>query len=568
MTHLIGQQLGRFLVQEEIGRGGMAKVYRALDPSLQRAVAIKILAPQLALDREFIRRFQREAVTAANLHHPNIVTVYDVGEAGGLHYIAMEYIRGRTLHAIIKERGALGLGCAIGIIAPIAAALDYAHAQGAVHRDVKPQNMLIDVSGRVKLTDFGIAQAPGGAEGERLTRTGIFMGTPEYISPEQASAQRVDGRSDLYSLGIATYEAITGMVPFAGATPQLIVAHVQSAPPPPSSLDPRHPPELDRVLARALAKNADDRFGSGEAFVQALRIVARRYGITPAQAPEIAELVLPQAATAPERSTAAVNRDSTTARGEVVPPPTPVAPEPPRLRDLPPIAEVRRTAPGASARPGSPPLPPDVLDPALRNGGAARRTATDAPSRLPLYAALGALALVVAIAVAALGGSGWFASQSVPVTPSVSTPAPPPPTAAPTLSPIPTAAPPTTEPPTATEAPTAASAEPKPSPPPPGNVQPTAVPPPAPTVTPVPPTAAPTIAPTAEPTAEPTVAPTAEPTVATAEPYPVPATSAPTAESPTSAPTAESPTASAPLEGPTAAPTDAPQPTAEPTPTP
>jgi len=260
LTHLIGKQLGRYTIQEEIGRGGMARVYRAQDTQLKRTVAIKVLLPQLAVDPEFAERFEREAVTAANLRHSNIVTIYDVGEQDGLRYIAMEYVRGHTLHAIIQERGALGLGYAITIVGPVAAALDYAHRQGAVHRDIKPQNIMIDVDGRVLLTDFGIAQAPEGGSGggERLTRTGIFMGTPEYISPEQASAQRVDGRSDLYSLGIATYEVITGNVPFSGATPQLIVAHAQTPPPPISTQDRDLPPELDQVMS-ALIDDLKDR---------------------------------------------------------------------------------------------------------------------------------------------------------------------------------------------------------------------------------------------------------------------------------------------------------------------
>ncbi|MBC8077248.1 MAG: serine/threonine protein kinase, partial [Chloroflexales bacterium] len=186
MTQIVGRRLGRYEVQQEIGRGGMARVYRAVDTLLQRSVAIKVLAPQLGLDPEFARRFEREAITAANLRHPAIVTVYDVGEQDGLRYIAMEFIRGRTLHAIITERGALGLGYCVSILEPVARALDYAHVQGAVHRDIKPHNIMVDVAGRVLLTDFGIAQTPEHEPGERLTRTGIFMGTPEYISPEQA----------------------------------------------------------------------------------------------------------------------------------------------------------------------------------------------------------------------------------------------------------------------------------------------------------------------------------------------------------------------------------------------
>ena len=315
MTHLIGKQLGRYTIQEEIGRGGMARVYRAHDSQLRRTVAIKVLLPQLAVDPEFAQRFEREAVTAANLHHHNIVTIYDVGDQDGLRYIAMEYVRGRTLHAIIGERGALGLGYAIAIIGPVAAALDYAHRQGAVHRDVKPQNIMIDADGRVLLTDFGIAQPPESGSGERLTRTGIFMGTPEYISPEQASAQRVDGRSDLYSLGIATYEVITGTVPFSGATPQLIVAHAQKPPPPISTQDQALPPELDGVMARILAKRPEQRFASGAEFVGGLRDIARRHGIAVTAPRQLAALAQPPAAPAANSTIAPVR--------EPVPPASP-----------------------------------------------------------------------------------------------------------------------------------------------------------------------------------------------------------------------------------------------------
>lgn len=355
MTHLIGKQLGRYTIQEEIGRGGMARVYRAQDTQLKRTVAIKVLLPQLAVDPEFAQRFEREAVTAANLRHPNIVTIYDVGEQDSLRYIAMEYVRGHTLHAIIEERGALGLGYAITIVGPVAAALDYAHRQGAVHRDIKPQNIMIDVDGRVLLTDFGIAQAPEGGStgGERLTRTGIFMGTPEYISPEQASAQRVDGRSDLYSLGIATYEVITGNVPFSGATPQLIVAHAQTPPPPISTQDQDLPPELDQVMARILAKRPDQRFATGAAFIDELRNVARRYGLAVASPRQLAALV-PSAASAADATIAR-------SREQAPPPPNPV-PVMPRLGSSDPT-QVGPTSP----RPAAPTMParsrPAVLPP-------------------------------------------------------------------------------------------------------------------------------------------------------------------------------------------------------------
>ncbi|NWF81159.1 MAG: serine/threonine protein kinase, partial [Chloroflexi bacterium] len=289
MTSLIGRRLGRYEIRAELGRGGMARVYRAVDTLLQRPVALKVLAAQLSLDPEFIRRFEREATTAANLHHPAIVTIYDVGEQDGLYYIAMEYISGRSLHAVLEERTTLGLGYAVSLLDPVARALDYAHAHGAVHRDIKPHNILIARDGRVLLTDFGIAQTPD-SDGERLTRTGIFMGTPEYISPEQAEARRVDGRSDLYALGVVAYEVITGRVPFSGPTPQLIVAHAQLPPPPPTSVVAHLPGELDEVLARALAKRPERRYPTGLALVDALRTVAERYGTPLATREQLAGL--------------------------------------------------------------------------------------------------------------------------------------------------------------------------------------------------------------------------------------------------------------------------------------
>ena len=589
MTSLIGQQLGRYLIQEEIGRGGMARVYRARDTLLQRTVALKVLAPQLAIDPEFTRRFDREAVTAANLRHPNIVTVYDVGEHNGLRYIAMEYVRGRTLHAIIEERGALGLGYAIGIIEPVAAALDYAHAQGAVHRDVKPQNIMIDTDGRVLLTDFGIAQAPE-AGGERLTRTGIFMGTPEYISPEQASAQRVDGRSDLYSLGIATYEIITGVVPFSGATPQLIVAHVQTPPPPPSSIDPAQPPELDIVLARILAKRPEQRFASGMAFVEALRIVARKHSIAAATARQLADLALPRASSSGQE-TVSLGRGQTLRRDRApvwVPPPATlpeagdaltqagqIAPRrggpviPPPARPAPP----HRPPPNAGrrAQPAPPPAPPPTAQPAPGDGGV----------RVPWTIAgpvLGGLFLALLLVL-------WRATSAdnlVPVSPvptklvpSLLPTLPPTPTPTETPLPTPTPAPPTPAPTLApTAVPIVATSPPPPPPPPP---PPTRPPPPPPSPTPEPRTPEPPTPEPPTPTATAPPAPTAIPSP-TSAPSPVPTATAtvlsptPTAEpTPTATATVLPPTstATATVLPPTPTPTPLPAPelTATPTPT-
>jgi serine/threonine protein kinase len=508
MTRLIGQHLGRYLVQEEIGRGGMARVYRAFDTSLKRTVALKVMALHLALDPEFERRFEREAITVANLRHPNIVTVYDIGEANGLRYIAMEYVRGRTLHAIIRERGALGLAIAISIIAPVADALDHAHAQGAVHRDVKPHNILIDIEGRVLLTDFGIAQAP---DGERLTRTGIFMGTPEYISPEQASAQRVDGRSDLYSLAIVTYEMITGVVPFSGATPQLIMAHVQSPPPPPSSIAPQEPPELDLVLARALAKRPEQRFGSGAAFVEALRIVARRHNVAPASQHEIADLALPRAV--PQRTAPS----SATINGPAVRPVSGSADQ---------VVSLRGDQTPIGAPPQRPPLR-SAPERGVSSGTSLRPLPEQRGIRWSIVGPIGAVVVAVAL-IAALFGAGVFGAsgQAQPAPPPVTvmlteTPLLPPtwtPVPSPTftLTPAPTDTP-TPEPPTPVPPTQAPVFVPPPPPPPP---PPTATPEP-PTDTPEPPTATPTEATpsaTGTPEATSTVTATAGTATSTATP--------------------------------------------------
>jgi serine/threonine-protein kinase len=569
LTHLVGQQLGRYLVQEEIGRGGMARVFRALDTSLQRTVALKVLAPQLAVDPEFSRRFEREAVTAANLRHPNIVTIFDVGEHNGLRYIAMEYVRGRSLHTIIEERGALGLSYAIGIVAPVAAALDYAHSQGSVHRDIKPHNIMIDTDGRVLLTDFGIAQAPEGT-GERLTRTGIFMGTPEYISPEQASAQRVDGRSDLYSLGIATYEIITGQVPFSGATPQLIVAHAQNTPPPPSSVDPAQPHELDVVMARILAKRPDQRFASGANFVEALRIVARKHTIATATAAQLAALVQPRDSSAGQ-DTLSLGRGQTPRAAAPVPPapkmaprPAPARPATPRVPTSPPPDAETVVRPPARVPTGPTPLPPRASE---------RRVPWAIAG--PLLG--GALVLAFLFLLSRIGGATTSPNASPQPTRVVASPIPtqvtpsftPPPT--PTLPPTATVAEPTVPPAPTRPPPTRAPVnEPFPAstPEPPPPEPPTAEPPPPelPTDTPEPPTVEP---PTEElptpvpitvepPTVEP---PTVEPP--TAE-VPVETTTTGSIFSPT--PTVEPPTVEPPtVELPTAAPLPEPA-TAEPPP--
>ncbi|HEY0602538.1 MAG TPA: protein kinase [Herpetosiphonaceae bacterium] len=367
---LIGRQLGKFLIQQEIGRGGMARVYRALDTVLQRPVALKVLAPTLSADPEFARRFEREAITAANLRHPAIVTIFDVGEADGLHYIAMEYIGGRTLSAVLEEQGKLGIPLTIAIVAPVAEALDFAHQNGMVHRDVKPHNIMLDTDGRVLLTDFGIAIDPSEG-GERLTRTGIFMGTPEYISPEQAQAQPLGGRSDLYSLGIVTYEMLAGQVPFSGGTAQQIMAHVYQAPPPLSSIDPNNPPELDQIFARVLAKDPNQRFERAGNLVEALRFVARRYGLSNAGRDDVAALAIPRNSSAGQATVAM----RTPASGYPAPPVANQPTQPVSQRPTPaaafPIADVFGGQPAGRAQPVQNPIGQSPTTPMGAAGGAA-----------------------------------------------------------------------------------------------------------------------------------------------------------------------------------------------------
>lgn len=352
---LIGRQLGKFLIQQEIGRGGMARVYRALDTVLQRPVALKVLAPTLSADPEFARRFEREAITAANLRHPAIVTIFDVGEADGLRYIAMEYIGGRTLSAVLEEHGKLGIPLTIAIVAPVAEALDFAHQNGMVHRDVKPHNIMLDTDGRVLLTDFGIAIDPSEG-GERLTRTGIFMGTPEYISPEQAQAQPLGGRSDLYSLGIVTYEMLAGQVPFSGGTAQQIMAHVYQAPPSISTIDPNSPPELDQIFARVLAKDPNQRFERAGNLVEALRFIARRYGMSTASRDDVAALAIPRNSSAGQATVAM----RTPASGYPAPPVANQPTQPAAQRSTPaaafPIADVFGGQPAGRGQPAQNPI--------------------------------------------------------------------------------------------------------------------------------------------------------------------------------------------------------------------
>ena len=253
---------GRYQIVRHLARGGMAEVYLARDLLLDRPVALKVLFPEFATDRSFVERFRREARSAANLNHPNIVSIYDWGEEEGTYFIVMEYVDGLTLRDVIRRQGPLMATRAAEIGADIAGALHFAHVGGVIHRDVKPGNVLITTS-QVKVTDFGIARA--GDPAESLTQAGAVMGTATYFSPEQAQGHVVDPRTDVYSLGVVLYEMVAGRPPFTGENPVSIAyQHVREDPVPPSRHNPDVPPVFDAIIAKAMAKNRANRYSSAE----------------------------------------------------------------------------------------------------------------------------------------------------------------------------------------------------------------------------------------------------------------------------------------------------------------
>ena len=249
----------------ELGRGGMGVVYRATDRRLKRVVAIKILPPELAFRGDIRSRFLREAQTAAQLSHPNIVPIYSVDEREGLVYFVMACVDGPTLARREHDEGRLSVDVTRRLLREVSDALAYAHTRGVVHRDIKPDNILIDrESGRAMVTDFGIARAVQGGADSRLTATGVAIGTPAYMSPEQAAGDReIDGRSDLYSLGIVGYQMLAGRLPFeAMSTPSMLMKHIMEIPPPVSDFRPDVPHELAMVVMRLLEKEPENRFAS------------------------------------------------------------------------------------------------------------------------------------------------------------------------------------------------------------------------------------------------------------------------------------------------------------------
>ncbi|MGB3100032.1 MAG: protein kinase, partial [Solirubrobacterales bacterium] len=313
----------RYELGDRLGSGGMSTVYKATDKVLERTVAVKVLAEHLSDDEKFVARFRREALAVAKLVHPNIVQVYDTGVDGGRHFIVMEYVTGRSGAQLLQRYGQLEPRIAVDIAAEACAGLEYAHKQGIVHRDVKPGNLMViggpaSAAGEkeamtVKIADFGIARA---AEQTRLTQVGSVVGTAAYLSPEQSRGEEATGISDVYSLGVVTYQLLTGRLPYEGnSLAELAIRRENERPLPPSSYEPDVPPELSAAVLRALESAPEDRYADALDLAAALR--AGLDGIAPAS----------------EAPTRALG--SSTAATRVVPreePRTPTAPVPARRR--------------------------------------------------------------------------------------------------------------------------------------------------------------------------------------------------------------------------------------------
>jgi hypothetical protein len=274
----IGEKIGHFLIQAEIGRGGMGTIYFAVDTMLNRDVALKAIHPQLADNQQLMDRFKIEAMTQARMNHPNIVTIFSFNKIDEQYFIAMEYVEGKSLKELLQVKKRLELGEAIDIISQVAEGLSYAHAHNVIHRDIKPANILLDKDNKVKISDFGIAKVFG-AEG--LTKTGMMMGTPWYTPPEQIMGKNIDFRADLYSLGVTFYELLTSRVPFDSETNsefQIQKAHLETPPPRPSIYNPQIGVKLENIILQALQKKVEKRFQSAGEMIAALKKVHHESG--------------------------------------------------------------------------------------------------------------------------------------------------------------------------------------------------------------------------------------------------------------------------------------------------
>lgn len=332
----------RYKLIEQIGTGGMAMIYKAQDMELGRIVAVKVLRPSLVGDAEFLARFRREAQAAANLSHPNIVTVHDVGHDGKTHFIVMEYVDGQDLKKLIRAQGAFEVETALAICVEVCKGVGYAHRAGLVHCDIKPQNILITPDHSVKVADFGIARALSGTQPSG-GKEDVVWGSPHYFSPEQARGEPPTPASDVYSIGIVLFELLTGRMPFMGVDyRELALAHINEPPPSLQSIDPRLPVELDRIVSKVLSKEPSNRYRTADQLGRILdkyrqqgKQATSSFVITPSQ---------PAAPPPPEP----------TIRSE-----RPARPRPPK--EMPPLARHERPSP--HSEPTIPGLPPIQVEP-------------------------------------------------------------------------------------------------------------------------------------------------------------------------------------------------------------
>ena len=276
MTDLTGQDIGRYHIEEKLGQGGMATVYKAYDTNLERDVAIKFIrrdAFPKEISDKVLKRFEREAKALARLAHPNIVRIYDYGEFEGSPYLVMEYVEGGTLKAYAGSP--MPIGQVVQLLLPVARALEYAHEENLIHRDVKPANILISKKGQPMLSDFGIAKILDLEDSNTLTGTNVGVGTPEYMAPEQGLGRSVDARADVYSLGVMMFELVTGHKPYTADTPMAVVLkHVSDPLPKLGDYIPNVPANVEKVLFKALAKKPEDRFQNMEEFANAMEKIS------------------------------------------------------------------------------------------------------------------------------------------------------------------------------------------------------------------------------------------------------------------------------------------------------
>jgi hypothetical protein len=372
----IGKTLsGRYQIQEMLGQGGMSAVYKAQDPNLRRVVAVKLIHGHLSSDAEFVRRFQEEGAAVARLRHPNIIQVFDFNHDGDTYYIVFEFIPGESLQGHLKRLIDSGRKMGIDDVTKHAAnvcdALDYAHKQGIVHRDVKPANIMLNVQNQAILMDFGIVKIVGG---DSHTATGAVVGTARYISPEQIRGEQIDGRSDVYAMGVVLYEMLSGQPPFkADSAMTLMMMHINDPVPDIRDLRSDVPPDLAAVVQKALAKNPNERYQSAAEMARALRAVGQG-GITAA------------AATAAAATSPAANVDATVLE------PTPVPPSRPAEKAAP--AAVAAAA-GAAARTGSTTAPPVTAPPVSSSPPPAVSARAGGNRRMLIMGGVGLIAAVV-----------------------------------------------------------------------------------------------------------------------------------------------------------------------------